>query len=436
MVPRIALAIVLATSPACLDLGGDDGPDDTVETVAPGPEAQAVLTAACGADCIGELAPLLLDSCDDPSYTDAPWLETTSSHLILRYPAESAPAADIAQIVANRERAYEQIRATLGVAEQPTITIYLSPNRLAAEAHSLGMGVAFEDEGRIEVIYTGAADGFESVRYGHELSHVLADRLVGDGRQGLRILDEGVAEMLDQSRRNRHDSYLREARAFSARAADDLTAFDAGDIWGRQHERAGSLAQYLVDTFGWGTMVELFEATAVSWDQGCYRHPTVGCVDSPEKLAAVLDAGLRAVAGTGWQSVRAGWAEALADARLNLADTTLTAADRSAVRSLLAHMDHAMTAGDAAEYRTTLDGFYCDWGGEPERQRIAAKATSGGAEVQSKLLELQDIDMTNFPGAIALVERTDDSGATQEMLLWLERLPEVGWRVTWGPDWQ
>lgn len=436
MVRGVALAIVLATSAACLDLGAGDGQDGTVGTAAPGPEAEIGLTRACGADCASGLAPLLLDSCDEPTYIDAPWLETTSSHLILRYPAESAPAADIAQIAANRERAYDDIRTTLGVAEQPTITLYLSPNRLAAEAHNLQMGRAFEDERRIEVIYTGAPDGFESVRYGHELSHVLADRLLADGWQGLRILDEGIAEMLDQSRRNRHDSYLRAARAFSPRATADLTAFDAGDVWGNQHERAGSLAQYLVDTFGWSTLVELFEATAVSWDQGCYRHPDVGCVDSPEKIAAVLDAGLRAVAGADWPSVRAGWAEALAEARLNLADSPLTAADRSSVRSLLAHMDHAMAKGDADEYRTTMGGFYCDWGGEAERQRIAARATDSGTPVQSRLLELQDIDMTNFPGAIALVERTDDSGAAQEMMLWLERLPVVGWRITWGPDWQ
>ncbi len=434
----VLLSLVLAFAGAgCLDIDpdrpGDSAGDEPVQEAPPMAERPTPTSAHSHVD---ELAPLALDACDDPTYTDTPWVESRSTHLVLRYPADSAPAKDATRIASARERAYGAIRAALGVDDAPTITIYLSPNRLAAEAHHLQMGVAFEEAARIEVIYTGAPGGFESVRYGHELTHVLAIRLLPTGYRGLRILDEGLAEMLDQSRRDRHDSYMRRLRAFGPELAADPTELNSDDVSGRNHARAGSLAQYIADRFGWDALVDLFVATAVTWDRGCYRHPAVGCVDSPTRLAQVLDDGLRTVVGARWESVRTGWAAALSEARRGLGETLLSNADTSDVRALLAHMDRGMNLGDVAEYRSTLEGFYCDWGGEPERARIADTATASGAGTHTELVELYDIDMSNFPEAFAVTRRIYADGMAEEQGLWLEQLPDVGWRVTWGPDWQ
>lgn len=378
-----------------------------------------------------EPAILEMDGCDDETFEGAEWETHTSEHFIFRFFTETAAEHDIARIVAERERAYATIREVLEVEAEPTFEVYLSPNRSAAQVHGRGLGSAYPASGRYEVVYTGAPDGFESTHYGHELTHMLAHERVPSGSQ-LPIFGEGLAELLDHSGRDMHRAYARQLHnRWETRVR--IVEFQAYDLYGRYPGRAGSLVQFFQERYGWEAVGELLGETAVRWSGGCYRHPTVGCVSTVEALEAVLDHASMTVLGESWITVREGWAEVV-QAALAAEAGELLGEDRAEIAALIQWMDYAITESDAVAYRRTMEGFYCDWGGEALRASIAERAVEAFGYTTSELVSLRRGDTKNFRTAAALVRRVDEHGVVSFESLRLEHFP-VGWRVIWGPDW-
>jgi hypothetical protein len=376
--------------------------------------------------------PLVTDFCDDSTYPNGTWLSHTSQHFTLQYLAGTAAEKDRQAIAARLENAYSDIRAQLGIAAEPGFTVNLSPSRSAALAHGRGFGRGWADQDRYDVIYTGAPDSFEVMRHGHLLTMMLDYHVDATNRSRVALLATGVAEYLDQSGRDLHGAYALQLEA-GIESRVRIAEFDARDVNGRNPGRAGSLVQFLVERYGMETFGDIYRATTVTWTGSCYGNPTYGCISTPEQLTAMLDGVLSTYTGAGWLSVQPAWQAAIEDALardLYAMGTTATAE----IENVLRVQDEAVAANDANKYRSTLEGFYCDFGGEALRATISDRAVSAFGSRTSKLLALHDTGTKNFWTAQALVQRTDDRGATTFGTVMLEHLP-VGWRVTYGPDW-
>lgn len=376
--------------------------------------------------------PLVTDTCDDDSYADVEWDSFESDHFVLYTLPGTAANIEVESIAAVREAAYDDIRASLGLDEEPIIEVYLSPNRTAAGAHGVSTGRAYPWASRYEVIYTGHRDGYESVRYGHELTHVLAYRLDPSHWMHLGVLSEGLAELLDQSGRNLHAAYADNLVA-GMETRTRLTRFEDSDVWGNNYGRAGSLVQFLVERYGMATFLEIYELAFMDWIGDCYGNPDFGCVESGQDVTGFIDAVLEQATGDRWEQIEPDWRASVAAALRSERDG-VSDADREQIAALFQRMDAAMTANDADAYRATMEGFYCDWGGEDGRMAIAQRAVEAYRSAESTLVNVISVGVKNFPVARATVLRKQGTGPLEALTFDLERLPE-GWRVTWGPDW-
>jgi hypothetical protein len=171
----------------------------------------------------------------------------------------------------------------------------------------------------------------------------------------------------------------------------------------------------------------------VTWSGGCYWNATYGCISTPEQLTAMLDAVITAETGEGWSSVQPMWqaeVEAALDSNLLGMGPTAT----SQIVNVLRVMDRAVATNDAALYRSTLEGFYCDYGGEALREQISQRAVNAYGTTSSTVLAIFNTGIKNFSTAQALVQRTDDHGITTFGTVMFEHVP-LGWRVSYGPDW-
>jgi len=412
--------------------GGRQVPDRSIPAVAE-PPAQCAPTAFRFPEtaCVDETAQLELDPCDESDFADATWQTHQSEHFTFHYFSGTAAAADIEAIANKRETAYNTIREKLGIYTAPAIEVYLSPNRVAATEHGRAMGRAYPSAGRYEVVYTGAADSFEMTHYGHELTHVLAHELDPQHPVRLGILSEGLAELLDHSGRDLHAAYADKLRAGKESRAY-VASFDSNDAWGSNYGRAGSLVAFLRDRFGWNDFVRIYKRAYVEWSNGCYRDPTYGCVTTGDQVATVLDGILQEVVGQSWTQVQRDWEARVREALAQ--PSTIATTDYRHIQAVVNQMDAAINERDAAKYRTTMGGFYCEWGGEDMRQQIAARAVNMG-DVQTALVDVRRSGTKNFSTAIATVLRRFASGETQAQTLYFEHLPS-GWKVVWGPDWQ
>ncbi len=376
--------------------------------------------------------PVPTDGCDDPSYLEADWQTTESGALRLHVLPGSAAEHDLADIAATRQRAYDDIREALAIEAAPVLDLYLSPSRVAAQQLGVGAGLAYPGEDRLEVIYTGSADGYETRHYGHELSHLLAYYIDPARAYHLPLFEEGLAEVLDQSQRDLHRAYAANLVA-GVELRSRLAGFDDGDVWGSNYGRAGSLVSFLIDTYGMSTFLELWRAAYLDWEEGCAFHPDYGCVEDAMTLEVMLDGVLTAVTGDGWDVVAQRWSSVVQDA-LSAPAARLSAADEAEIENLVALMDAAAVTDDPEAYRSVMDGFYCDWLDEAGRQAVAERAVAAYAEVRSEVVAVHPIATVNFTAAVAVVQRRELSGAVGLAVLWLERFP-IGWRVTYGPDW-
>lgn len=374
--------------------------------------------------------PPVTDACDDNTYTGVDWETHSSTHFRLHYFPGTPAETDREIIVAAREAAYQAIRARLQVSAEPTIDVYLSPSRVAARAHGVGVGRSYPGQDRIEVVYTGATDGYETVRVGHEITHVLGYYLAVGQPTRVKILDEGLAEQLDQSGRDLHRAYAEQLIA-GIENRTYVAALEDSDTWGANYGRAGSLVQYLNAAHGEDAVSTLLQATAMIAGQSC--HATFGCLRDAQELAAFLDSALRSTLHVTWDEVRAGWL-AEVEAALALAPSTLPSGDEAEIRALIGWTDAAISGDDAALYRATMEGFYCDWGGEAMRQDIASRTVTAFSASQSQVWAVYPTGTRNFTTALALVLRAEPTGTLSMHPIHVEHTP-AGWRITWAPDW-
>ncbi len=377
--------------------------------------------------------PVATDGCDDSTYANVSWATATSAHFSLNYLPGTAAETDAAAILAKREEAYTAIRSALGISAEPTVTLYLSPNRLAAGAKGRGLGQSFPGQDRIEAVYTGAADSFEVKQVGHLLTKVLDYHLDATSTRRHPFLAAGLAEALDHSGRNLHDAYAQRIRA-GVEARTRINSLESTDLTGRNTGRAGSFVKYLIDRYGMSTFVTMYKASALTTVSGCTtKSAAYGCINTAAALTAMLDGILKANTGDSWTTVAADW-KAVVDARMAAVSTTLPSADVTQITNLVNLMDQAIATGDAAVYRSTMEGFYCEWGGEAIRQDIATRTIESYQGSQSSVMRVYNAGIQNFTSAKVLVRRADERNQVSLHILSAEKFPQ-GWRITYGPDW-
>jgi hypothetical protein len=407
-ISRYASVLLLAAAACSVEAGDPTGAE--LDTFARSADEVATVPAPP--------PPADTDLCDDSTYAGVAWSSARSPHFVIEFFPGTAADSDQAAILDRLEAAYAAIRLQLGIAAEPRITLKLSPSRIAASAHGLGFGRAYPGEDRYEVIYTGAAGSYELERYGHELTHVLAYYLDPSHPDRDRLLDEGLAEYFDQSRRNRHDAYALQLLA-GAETRVRVTGFDYRDQNGKNYGRAGSLVTFLVDRYGMAKFLEVFLATEPTW--------------SPEDQTAMIDGALTSVVGEGWPRVAEAW-HAEVEAALEGADVSLSGKDQAEIEALVATMDLAIETDDAPLYRSTMEGFYCEWGGEKMRAEIAARTVAAFTSSSTKVEQIIPTGIKNFRTATVMVRRTDARGLSSFSSLMFEHVP-AGWRVAYGPDW-
>jgi len=377
---------------------------------------------------------LVTDLCDDAAYADTTWQTASSPHFVLNYLPGTAAEADRDAIAARLETAYADIRSELAIAAEPTLTVNLSPNRNAALEYGLGFGVGWPGGDAYDVIYTGAPDSFEVVRYGNLPSKML-DYYVDDvHRTRVAFLTTGVAEYLDQWHRDLHVAYAKQLLA-GTESRVHVADLETRDVSGRNAGRAGSFVQLLVDRYGIEAFLQIYRATAVDWDYGagCWANASYGCVSTPAQLTALLDGVLHDTVGETWSEVQTMWAAEVQEA-FERVPLGMAPSPTSEIEDVVRVMDRAITTHDAELYRSTLEGFYCDYGGETLRRDVSQRAVSAFSTMSSKVLAIYETGIKNFTTAQAIVQRTDERGLPIFSTLYFEHLP-VGWRVTWGPDW-
>jgi len=375
---------------------------------------------------------LATDLCDDSTYAGMTWQTASSPHFVLNYLPNTVAQYHRSAIISRLESAYADIRDKLGISVQPTLTVNLSPNRTAAAAYGFGFGRGWPGYDSYDVIYTGAPDSYEVVRYGNLIAQLLNYYFDSSNRTRVAFLTTGVGEWLDQSKRNLHDAYAQQLLA-GVENRVHVAEFEAKDVTGRNTGRAGSFVQFLVERYGVDMFADIYRATAVSWNGSCWSSATYGCISTPEALTAMFDGVLTAKVGESWSTVQPLWQaevqDALARAPVGMAPTAMTE-----IANVVRTMDIAVTTGDPILYRSTLEGFYCDYGGESLRRTVSDRAVAAYGSVTSKVLAVYETGVKNFTTAQALVQRTDDRGVSIFATLYFEHFP-VGWRVTWGPDW-
>jgi len=415
------LFLALAASTACTGSAPDMLEDEVGQT------EQALYDPA------NPPAPVATDACDEASFPGATWSSQSSAHITAYYIDGTAAQTDIAAILAAREAAYGAITTALGISDNPTITVYLSPNRLAATANGKSLGNAFPGADRVEAVYTGAANSFEVTRPGTLLARALEYHIDTANPKRIPILSVGLAEVLDQSGRDMHDAYALNLDA-AVETRVRVNSFESSDLTGKNVGRAGSLVKFLIDRYDMATFLDIFKATVVTSVSGCsLKSATYGCINSAAALTSMLDGVLTAKTGDSWATVAAAW-KTTVDAHLASVNTTLPVADRTAIKNLVNLMDQAIETGDPAVYRSTMEGFYCEWGGDAMRTEIAQRVTDAYAGSQSNIVRIYPTGTANFASARALIRRLDDRGNASQQTLYLEKLPQ-GWRVTYGPDW-
>lgn len=370
--------------------------------------------------------------CADDIWAGAPWRRYVTDRLEYNVLGGTAAERDLGTIVVQREAAYDVIRETLRVTQEPRIAFFFSPSRAAALAHNVGFGVAYPGSDRVEVVYSGAKQGYENVSYGHELTHVLAYYIDPSHTYRLDILSEGLAEFLDQSGRNLHASYAAQLTA-QAETRTYVTDFEWSDLQGRNYGRAGSLVKALIDGLGMDTFLEIWRAAYVDWQSNCPSHPDYGCINTPQTLHAMLAGILEQVAGISWEEFRRFWS-AEVWAHLQNVPASVPSEDLAQIQFLVSWIDEAINAQNIANYRAAMDGFYCDWADDASRVAVAERVIANYRDVTSTILSAYPVATRNFSSAVVQLARTERRGAVTIHTLWTEKFPE-GWRVTWGTDW-
>lgn len=388
-----------------------------------------ILTVGCRRNRESESI-LITDWCDESSMRDAEFISYSSGSFNLYYLAGTAAEQDREEILNKRNSALSIITEALDIEESRIIDIYMSPNRLAAEAHNVGSGRASPVQGRIQVLYLDDPQTYERSRFGHELTHVAAYNLDPDHPYHLMLIDEGLAEFFDQSGRNYHQAFVQECMAYGLDVATAIE-LNEDDVFARSYPKTAS---FIANLFGIDPDKDKFKA----FYSGCYMTLSGNTPYAPDnerlngaKLVEIIDSQLVAHYGITLEQFNEWWLEELTPL-LDEEPLRLSQEDIDEIKQLFAVRDKALSEGDADLYRSTMEGFYCDQWADSERMARAKRMTHDAAPVQSKVIEVFDMGIKNHPTALVHFERTVN-GKTEIIKAWVEHFP-VGWRVLSADD--
>jgi hypothetical protein len=328
---------------------------------------------------------------------------------------------DRKEIAGRRKKAIAEISARLDVTEDRIVELWLSPNRAAAAAHGLSAGQT--RRARVEVLYLGAPESYERLRYGHEMTHVVTQNLDHD-RRHLPLVDEGVAEVFDQSGRDLHRAFAQIIRA-DGKTVDEALVTPADESTSVKYPKAGSFMKRLFEKNPDPKPFRaFFRDVRVAFRGEIPLDPAGNPLDAAA-IDAMLDSALRKSYGLDLASFRAEWKRILEP--LVASPTLVSAEDASAIASVLDAREWAVAHHDAAAYRATMDGFYCipDWD-DAKREAVAAEVVAG-SRPRARVVEIFDTGLKNFRTAAARVAVEGEGSRT----ILLEKFPDpIGYRVT------
>ena len=148
-------------------------------------------------------------------------------------------------------------------------------------------------------------------------------------------------------------------------------------------------------------------------------------------LEKEIDRLTREVYGVGLDAVRLEWEIALKP-HLAAPVPTLSKADLAEIQNVLANVDFAQTTGSAATFRTTMEGFYCDYTTDDQRAFTAKSAVEGRGTVTTTIVSAMPTGMRNYSTALVHANRSEERGGvttTTTSRFWFEHYP-LGWRIT------
>jgi hypothetical protein len=357
---------------------------------------------------------LSTDWCDDDAMTSVPFRSFERDRVRIDVLPGTAAERDAASILARHVAARDRIARALGVRDERTLVVRLAPSRAAAKSHHMEAGMAFPAQARIEALYLDAEDSYEHLQYGHEVTHVLAWLLDPTPRAHLKLVEEGLAEVFDQSGRDLNRE-LANVLLASDKTIADVTGFDQDDVFGRNYAKAGSFMQTLLAMDGDPSKLARFYARS-RWD----RDLDAG------SLTKLIDANLVAVYGTRLDTFRARWTDQLERAA-KLGPVLVSQSETEQLAALLALRDQALAQKDPSLLRATMEGFYCDAISDQERGRHVARVLASVTGGHSKLVHAFATGIKNYATAVLVIDK-DVRGRTKRVRGYAERFP-IGWRL-------
>jgi len=410
--------------------------DEAAEgTVAPGGNTTTSEFATTEGVALGEGAPPPVapevDPCDDSASENATWIRAASAHITLHAVEGTAAATEASALLAQHEAAYTSVRASLGLVAEPSLQLILSPNRATAAHYGLEFGLAVPGAGRIEAIYDGATGAYIKAHPGYLVTASLLGHVVPTDHYVLPLLAVGLSQHLDQSGRNLHVDY-----AYTVVSALDgltLGELNEGDVWGENATAAGSLVSFMAERHGMAKVMDLVEATNVTWQDEGYLHAEAGFIDSEERLDSLLGQAVPEAMGEEWADLRNVWQlEVLS--LLNDPLPEVPAEDRAAIVNLVRVADMALNENDPSTYRAVMDGFYCEDFDDATRLEVAGEMTQALADVHTEVLRVYPGATRNFRTARVLATRQQGFDGVSTTYYDVEQFP-TGWRVTGTPEW-
>lgn len=411
---------------SCSEGSGDAAGDSTTTS-----EFAATEGVALGEGAPPPVVPEV-DHCDDSAYEAGTWVSVAGPHITLHAVAGTAAANEAQALLAQHESAYAAVRGALGISTEPGLQLILSPNRVAASHFGLEFGLAVPGAGRIEAIYDGSPDAYVKTHPGYLVTASLLGHVVPSGHYALPLLAVGLNEHLDQSGRDLHLDY-----AYSVVSALDdaetLGELDDSDVWGDNSAVAGSLVSFMAARHGMDKVMNLVDATAVTWEDEGYLHAEAGFIDTEERLDALLAQAVPEAMGEEWADLRNVWQREVLG-RLNTALPEVEDEDRDAIVNLVRVADQALNGNDAAAYRAIMDGFYCEGFDDAARLDVASEMTQAMADVDTQVLRVYPGQARNFRTARVLATRTQGFDGVGATYYDVEHF-KAGWRVTGTPEW-
>lgn len=182
------------------------------------------------------LIPVATQTCVESDSSSLSWSTTPSSHFQINTLEGSKAHRNVASIAEQYESSYEAIRTALSLEDAPSIALFLSPDRNAAEQHGKAWGRSFFDD-RIEAIWTGSSKDYHRQHPGYLTAITLLRHKIPAERYAIPLLAMGLAEYLDQSERDLHVEYAVELVTQSESRARIAEFTDAEVSYGNGTDR-------------------------------------------------------------------------------------------------------------------------------------------------------------------------------------------------------